>query len=52
VIQDAGGKELASVKIHIRGSVAFSPGGGNNTQGRQATSDFEKRLLEEIESLK
>ena len=52
VIQNASGKELASVKIHIRGSVASSPADGNNTQGRQPTSDFEKRLLEEIERLK
>jgi hypothetical protein len=52
VIQDASGKELSSVKIHMRGSVAFSPGEGNNTQGRQATSDFEKLLIREIESLK
>jgi hypothetical protein len=52
VIQDASGKELASVKIHVRGSVAFSPDEGYNPQGHQPTSDFEKRLLEEIERLK
>ncbi len=52
VIQDASGKELASVKIHVRGSVAFGPSEGNNTQGRQAASDFEQRLLEEITRLK
>jgi hypothetical protein len=52
VIQDAGGKELASVKIHVHGSVASSPVDGNNTQGRQPASDFERRLLEEIERLK
>jgi hypothetical protein len=52
VIQDASGKELASVKIHVHGSVASSPSDGNNTQGRQPSSDFERRLLEEIERLK
>jgi hypothetical protein len=52
VIQDADGKELASVKIHVHGSVGSSPADGNNTQGRQPTSDFERRLLEEIERLK
>jgi hypothetical protein len=52
VIHDASGEELASVKIHVHGSIASSPGDGNNTQGRQPTSDFERRLLEEIERLK
>ena len=52
VIQDASGKELASVKIHVRGTVAFSARAGDNTQGRLAASDFEQRLLEEIERLK
>jgi hypothetical protein len=52
VIQDASGKELASVKIHVHGTVASNPGDGNNTQGRQPTSDFERRLLEEIERLR
>jgi len=52
VIQDASGKELASVKVHVVGSVAFSPPDqGSSTQG-QATSDFERRLLEEIDKLK
>jgi hypothetical protein len=52
VIQDASGKELASVKIHIHGTVASNPADGNNTQGRQPTSDFERALLVEIERLK
>ena len=52
VIQDASGKELASVKFHVRGSVAFGPGDGNNTPGRQAASDFEQLLLQEITRLK
>jgi hypothetical protein len=52
VFQDAGGKELASVKIHVRGSVAFSPGEGSDTSGRHTTSDLEQRLSQEIEKLK
>jgi hypothetical protein len=52
VIQDFSGKELASVRIHVRGTVAFSPGEGNGAQDRHATSDFEQRLLQEIERLK
>jgi hypothetical protein len=52
VIQDADGKELASTKIRVRGSLLFSPYQGNNTQRRQAVSSFEQRLLEEIEKLK
>lgn len=52
VFQDAGGKELASVKIHVRGSVAFSPGEGSDTSGRHTTSDLERRLSQEIEKLK
>jgi hypothetical protein len=52
VIQDASGKQLASVKIHVHGSIASNPADGNNTQGHQPTSDFEKCLLEEIERLK
>jgi hypothetical protein len=52
VIQDAGGKELAKVGIHVHGSIAFSAGDGNNKQSRQATSDLEQRLIEEIERLR
>jgi hypothetical protein len=52
MIQDASGKVLASVKIHMHGSVAFSSSQGNNAQGRLATSDFEQRLTQEIERLK
>jgi hypothetical protein len=52
VIQDSSGKELASVKFHVRGSVAFGPSEGNNTPGHQAASDLEQRLLEEITRLK
>jgi len=52
VIQDASGKELASIQIHVHGSVAFSQGKGSDTQGHPPTSDFEQRLLQEIERLK
>jgi hypothetical protein len=51
VIQDASGKELASVKIHVHGSVAFTAGDGRDPRTR-ATSDLEQRLLQEIERLK
>ena len=52
VIQDATGKELANVKLHLQGSVAFGPDQGHSSQGRRPASDFEQRLLEEIERLK
>jgi hypothetical protein len=52
VIQDAAGKELASKRIRVRGSLLFSPYQGGNTQRRQAVSSFEQRLIEEIEKLK
>jgi hypothetical protein len=52
VIQDATGRELASVKVHVRGSVAFGPDEASNARGRRPVSDLEQRLLEEIERLK
>ncbi len=52
VIQDATGRELASVKVHVRGSVALDPDEASNAQGRRPVSDLEQRLLEEIERLK
>ena len=52
IIQDTGGKVLADISIHFRGSVALNPGSRTNAQGRRAASDFEQRLLEEIERLK
>jgi len=51
IFQDAAGKELANVRIHVRGNLAFSPYEGNDTQKRQAVSSFDKRLIEEIEKL-
>jgi hypothetical protein len=52
VLQDADGKELANVPIHVRGNLAWSPYQGNNTQRRQAVNSFDQRVLEEIEKLK
>ena len=37
-------KELANVKIRVRGNLAFSSYQGGNTQRRQATNAFEQRL--------
>ena len=45
-------KELANVKIRVRGNLAFSSYQGGNTQRRQATNAFEQRLVEEIARLK
>ena len=52
VIQDASGKELANVRMHVHGSVAFRPVEGGGAHGNTFTSDFEQRLLKEIEMLK
>jgi len=52
VFQDLNGRELANVKIRVRGSLAFSSYQGGNTQRRQATDSFEQRLVEEIARLK
>jgi hypothetical protein len=52
VFEDAAGRELATVKIHVRGSVVSAQGDGGNADGRQVTSDLERRFLEEIEKLK
>jgi hypothetical protein len=52
VFEDAGGKELASVRIHVRGSVVSAQGEGNTAQGHAESSDLERRLLKEIEGLK
>jgi hypothetical protein len=51
VIEDASRKELANIKIHVHGSVAYSPGEGNDARS-QPISDFEQRLHQEIERLK
>ena len=51
ILQDAEGKELSSVRIRVRGNLAFSPYQGNNTQRRQAVNSFDQRLLDEIEKM-
>ena len=48
VFQDAEGKELANVRIRVRGSLMWSSYQGGNTQRRQATNSFDQRLMEEI----
>ena len=52
VFEDASGKELANIKIHVRGSVVPVQGDAAAPQGRESTSDLERRLLREIEALK
>lgn len=45
-------KDLANARIHVRGRFAGSPYEGGNTQRREAETNFEQRLLEQIEALK
>jgi hypothetical protein len=52
VFQGLDGKELASVRIHVRGNLAWSSYQGGNTQRSQAINAFELRLTEEIARLK
>lgn len=52
LVFQSGGKDVADVRLHVRGSLAYSPYEGNNTQRRQAESSFNQRLVEEIERLK
>jgi hypothetical protein len=52
VVQDASGRELASVPIRVRGNLAWSSYQGSNTQRSQATNAFDRRLMEEIARLK
>lgn len=52
VLRDGDGKDLANVRIHVRGKMLFSAYQGSNTQRRQATSDFDQKLVEEIARLK
>jgi hypothetical protein len=54
VIVDAGGKELANIKIHVHGRAVFADAEANPVfaDGRNPTSDLERRLLREIEALK
>jgi hypothetical protein len=52
VVEDASGKELASVKIHVHGTAVFADGTAIARDGRKARSDLEQRLFQEIEKLK
>jgi hypothetical protein len=52
VIEDDTGKELASVPIHVHGSVDFGLPPAGDSESHQVTSDLEKRLLAAIGSLK
>lgn len=54
VIVDAEGKELANIRIHVRGRAVFADAEANPVfaDGRKANSDLERRLLREIEALK
>jgi hypothetical protein len=47
-----GEKEATTVRIRVRGSLAFSPYEGGNTQRREAVNSFQQRIVEEIYKLK
>ncbi|HET9401571.1 MAG TPA: hypothetical protein VFO34_11540 [Candidatus Acidoferrales bacterium] len=51
VISD-GDKQLANVRIHVRGNFSMSGFEGGKTQSRQAENRFQKRLLQELNKLK
>jgi hypothetical protein len=52
VFQDAGGRELANVRIRVRGNLAWSSYQGSDRQRAQATNSFDRKLMEEIARLK
>lgn len=52
VVQDATGKELANVRLRVRGNLWGSGYQGNERQRQQATSALDQRFLEEIARLK
>lgn len=52
IFTDASGKELANVRIQVRGNLMFSGYQGNDTQRRQASNAFDEKLVEEITRLK
>ncbi len=52
VFQEAGGRELANIRIRVRGSLLFSSYQGGATQRRQAIASFDQKLIEEIARLK
>lgn len=52
IFADVSGKELASVRLHVRGQMLFNAYQGANNQRQQATNNFEQKLREEIARLK
>jgi hypothetical protein len=52
VFQDVEGKELANVRIRVRGNLMWSSYQGGKTQQAQATNSFDRKLMEEIARLK
>lgn len=52
VLRGADGRDLANLRIRVRGNLVFSGYEGAETQRRQATSAFSQRLIEEIARLK
>jgi hypothetical protein len=52
VIQDASGKQLATREIHFRGNVGLNADENPDPSHRQATSDFEQVLIDELQRLK
>lgn len=52
VIQDASGKQLATREIHFRGNVTLNTDENPDPSHRQATSDFEQLLIDELQRLK
>jgi hypothetical protein len=52
VFEDGDGKEIANVRIRVRGNLMWGGYQGSNTQRAQATNSFDRRLMEEIARLK
>ena len=52
VFQGDDGKELANVRIRVRGNLAWSSYQGAERQRSQAVNSFDERLMEEIARLK
>lgn len=52
IFTDAGGKEIVNAKLDVKGNLLFSGYQGANTQRNQATSNFDRKLIEEIARLK
>jgi len=52
IFQDGEGKELANIRIRVRGNFLFGGYQGGDTQRRQAANSFDQKLIEEISRLK